>query len=148
MNRKLGLIVTICAALIGLSVLNFGVSSYSAIAEQPGEPEVAMKENTLENEIQHSRANIGSLAYVPMGNENGLALIDTVLHTTVDSVDLAQYGCNHPLRARLNPDGTELYVTCEYSDNIIVLDTAGLALVAVIDRPGACQQDVAFVQAG
>ena len=148
MNRKVGLVLSICAALIGLSVLYFGISSYSAIAEQPGEPEVAMKENPIESEIQHSGVDIGSLAYVPMGNENGLALIDTALHTTVDTLDLAQYGCNVPLRARLNPDGSELYVACENSDNIIVLDTVSFSLVAVIDRPGACQQDIAFVQAG
>ena len=96
----------------------------------------------------HTTTANGDLAYVPMGNEDSLALIDTAVHTTTDTLDLAQYGCDFPQRAKLNLDGSELYVTCDYSANIIVLDTTDLSLVAVIDRPGTCHQDVAFVRDG
>ena len=93
-------------------------------------------------------AMIGELAYVQMGEVNSLALIDTQTHTTIGSLDLAPYGCDYPERVRLNPDGTELYVACEYSHNIIVLDTTDLSLIATIDGPTTCQQDVAFVRSG
>lgn len=86
----------------------------------------------------------GKYAYVPMANENALALVDTVLQATVGSQDMAQYGCISPQRARLTPDGNELYVTCEGSQTIIVLETTNLSPVATIDRPGVCYQDVIF----
>lgn len=90
----------------------------------------------------------GELAYVPMGNSDGLAFIDAVVHTTIGSIDMSQYGCDYPQRARLTPDGTELYVMCDYSQNIVILETTDLSHVATINHPGAGPQDVAFVQFG
>ena len=90
----------------------------------------------------------GELAYVPMDDSDGIALIDTVTHTTIGSIDMAQYGCDYPQRARLTPDGAELYVMCDYSGNILIFDTTDLSLIATIERPGVCQQDVTFVQFG
>jgi uncharacterized repeat protein (TIGR01451 family) len=86
----------------------------------------------------------GKLAYIPMANENALALVDTILQATIGYQDLAQYGCSSPQRARLTPDGKELYVTCEGSQTFVVLETTNLSLVATIDRPGVCHQDVVF----
>jgi DNA-binding beta-propeller fold protein YncE len=90
----------------------------------------------------------GNLAYVPMGNDNSLALIDTVLHATIGTIDLTQFGCTAPQRARLTPDGAELYVMCNNSQNIIILETTNLSLVDAIDRPCGFEQDVVFVQNG
>src|SRR4030065_2619900 len=83
-----------------------------------------------------------------MGSSDGLALIDTQTHTPIGSVNMAQLGCDYPQRARLTRDGTELYLMCEYSQNIVILDTSDLSLVATIEHQGVCQQDVAFVQFG
>jgi YVTN family beta-propeller protein len=95
-----------------------------------------------------STQEVGEVAYVPMGDSDSLALIDIQTHTTIDTLDMAQYGCYYPQRARLNLDGTELYLMCEYSQNIVILDTADLSYIAIINRPGVCQQDVTFVQSG
>jgi YVTN family beta-propeller protein len=88
------------------------------------------------------------IAYVPMNSDDSLAMIDTLTHNTIDSMDLAQYGCDYPRRTRLTPDGTELYIMCENSHNIVILETTNLSLIADIDLPDACDQDVAFVQHG
>ncbi len=53
-----------------------------------------------------------------------------------------------PRRARLTPDGAELYLTCDGSSNILILKTVDLSWVATIDRPGTCEQDIAFVRDG
>ncbi len=97
MNQKLGFVVQICAASLVLSAMLFGISNSSATAVQPGEPEAAMIVSTLENESKFSITDVRLLAYVPMGKENGLALFDTVLHTSIGTVSLAQHGCNYPL---------------------------------------------------
>jgi YVTN family beta-propeller protein len=95
-----------------------------------------------------TRIPIAGLAYIPMSEANSLALVDIQTYATYGTVDLAQYGCSGPRRARLTPDGAELYITCEDTDNILVLSTSNFSLVAVIDRPLTCMQDVTFVQAG
>jgi DNA-binding beta-propeller fold protein YncE len=92
--------------------------------------------------------DVGEVAYVPMHDTNGLALIDIQAHVTIDTIDLAQYGCVYPTRARINPAGTEIYVMCVDSSNIVVLDISDLSLVATINRPGTCHQDIAFMQSG
>lgn len=88
------------------------------------------------------------IAYVPMSLEDRLAWIDTLTHTTLGSMDLAQYGCDFPRRVRPIPDSTELYITCDDSHNIIVLETSTLLLAGTINRPMSCNQDVTFVQLG
>ncbi len=93
-------------------------------------------------------AEVGEVAYVPLANTNRLELIDTQTHALIDDIDTAQFGCTSPQRARLNPDGTELYLMCNSSQNIVVLKTLDLSLVATIDRPNTCLQDIAFVKFG
>jgi CSLREA domain-containing protein len=53
MNRKSGLVVSICAALVGMSAMLFGISSFSVMAEQPQLPEAAIVVNTLEDELNN-----------------------------------------------------------------------------------------------
>ncbi len=96
----------------------------------------------------NTTATSEELAYVPMRNSNALALIDAQTHTTLGSIDVAQYGCTAPQRARLTPNGAELYLTCDGSSNILILKTVDLSSVATIDRPGTCEQDIAFVREG
>ena len=86
------------------------------------------------------------LAYVPSGDT--LLLINTQAHTNIGTIDLAQYGCQSARRARLTPNGAELYVSCENSHNIVILETTNLSLVATIDQLNTCNQDIAFVQFG
>ncbi len=91
---------------------------------------------------------VGQVAYVPMRNDNGLGLIDISTHTYLGMIDLAQFDCSYPQRARLNPDGSELYITCDSSHSILVLDTRDYSQIADIYRPGVCEQDVTFVRGG
>lgn len=99
-------------------------------------------------------AVLGEIAYVPLNSSDALALIDTQTHSTIGTIDLAQYGGEYPSLARLNPDGTELYVVCANSSTgyleILVLETTGHTLVATIpvDHQHGYAVEVAFVQRG
>lgn len=50
MKRIFGLLLSICIALVGLSAILFGISSFSVMAEQPGTSEAAIVVNTLDDD--------------------------------------------------------------------------------------------------
>jgi YVTN family beta-propeller protein len=89
----------------------------------------------------------GKNAYVLYEGNNLMSVVDTVLHTPLETLDLETYGCTNPDHAKLNPDATKLFITCPGSANIIVLDTETNAVLAQIPHPGD-RGDIAFTRDG
>jgi len=150
---------TLSADTVGPIADGAGITFTAAVevpmAAQPGEGDSAIIRASSEaspgltgSVTLNTFVTSGRLAYVPMSSTDELALIDTVLHTTVGVIDLAQVGCENPRIAKLTPDGQELYVTCEGSLNLVVLETTHFSLVATLDEPKRTEMDVAFVQNG
>jgi YVTN family beta-propeller protein len=73
------------------------------------------------------------VAYVAVANYDYLALVDAVVHIVVDTVDLNPAGCNFPWRVNIPPDGQTVWVSCRYSDNVVVLDRQSNAVITTIN---------------
>jgi YVTN family beta-propeller protein len=92
-------------------------------------------------------ATNGELAYVNLYNNNLVALVDTATHSVVGTVYVGASGCWGPSRAKMTPDGAYVYVTCESSGSVVVIETAGNTVVANVTGI-LYATDVAFTRDG
>ncbi len=90
---------------------------------------------------------VDQLAYVTLADDDLVALVDTASLTVVETLNLADYGCNYPWRAQMSPDQDQVYVACLWSSNLVVIETAGNSVVETVDV-NVYAGDVAFVRDG
>ena len=91
-------------------------------------------------------ASSDEIAYVALGN-NKLALVDAVLYTVLGTIDLNAAGCDNPVQVSITPAGDQVYVSCYYSDNVVVIDASDHHIVGV--RSGIVHpMDIAFTPDG
>ena len=89
----------------------------------------------------------GKIGYVA-STLNQLSLVDTVLHTVFESIDLKLYNCSYPDRIELSPNAAHLYVFCS-GWRILVFKTSDNSLVTIINLPdGGDHGRIAFTRDG
>ena len=88
---------------------------------------------------------VADFGYVISGGS--LVLIDTFSHTVTDTIDLGSFGCFGPSHAKLNPDGSRLFITCPSSSNILIFDTASNSYITTINAPNG-SWDITFIRDG
>lgn len=71
------------------------------------------------------------------------AAVEKIMHPTREPVDMTDTEYKTPLNLALTPDGRELWVACEASDSVIVVDLASRMKVAEIETGGQAT-DVTF----
>lgn len=87
----------------------------------------------------HTQATSGEIAYVTMSGSDLVALVDIGRHTVLATVNVGASGCDYPWHATIAPNGHQVYVSCYYSNNVVVIDTNSTlvsATVAGIATPG------------
>jgi YVTN family beta-propeller protein len=89
----------------------------------------------------------GDYAFVTLSSSNLVAVINTATNVLVNTVDVGASGCSFPWRATIKPDGSQVYVSCRYSNNVVVINSSSLAIVHVIG-PIPQADDIAFRRDG
>ena len=79
---------------------------------------------TYDTAVLTSTASTGDVAVVTLSDVDRVALVDSELHTLFGTVNVGAAGCDFPWRATKTPDGSEVYVSCNYSDSVAVINLA------------------------
>ena len=79
---------------------------------------------TYDTAMLTSTASTGDVAVVTLSDVDRVALVDSELHTLLGTVNVGAAGCDFPWRATKTPDGSEVYVSCNYSDSVAVINLA------------------------
>lgn len=74
----------------------------------------------------------GDLAYVTLSSSNLVAVVDTANEVVIHNIDVGASGCDYPWRAAISPDGGDVYVSCYYSGNVVVINTTTQTVSRVI----------------
>lgn len=97
--------------------------------------------------LLNTTASSDEVAYVALGENGQVALIDTDRYVVLGMVDVGVVGCQNPWRAAITPAGDQVYVTCYQNDRVVIIDTSDYHVVAV--RSGIpAARDVAFTPDG
>jgi DNA-binding beta-propeller fold protein YncE len=89
----------------------------------------------------------GNYAFITLSSSNQVAVVNTTTNALVSTIDTAASGCSFPWRAAITPNSSRVYVSCRYSNNVLVIDSNTFAILHVIG-PIAEADDVAFRRDG
>jgi YVTN family beta-propeller protein len=104
-------------------------------------------ESPAPNDLPDNIASLDQYAYVTLSSSNLVAVVDTGTNALVSTIDVGAAGCSFPWRATIKPDGSQVYVSCRYSNNVVVINSSSLAIVHVIG-PIPQADDIAFRRDG
>ncbi len=82
--------------------------------------------------LVNTQATGGEIAYVTLSESNRVALVDVSRHTVLDTVDVGAADCFYPWRAAIIPAGHQVFVSCNNSASVAVLDTNSNTVVATV----------------
>lgn len=84
-----------------------------------------------------TRASGGEIAYVAVSsyNYNYIALIDTAIQMVVDTIDLSFTNCNEAEYVSIPPDGQTVWVSCPFSNNIVIINRNTNTIANIIYGP-------------
>lgn len=74
-------------------------------------------------------ASNGQIAAVTLSDNDLVALVDSDLHTLLGVVNVGAAGCDFPWRAAKTPSGSQVYVSCDDSNSVVVIDLASRSVV-------------------
>lgn len=127
-------------------VVNDGASSYFAAevaipsAAAPGDHDQAavmvssVATPSLSSPVAiNTHATSGEIAYVPAAGSDLVALVDIGLHSVLTTIDVGAVGCDYPWRATIDPAGNQVYVSCNFSGNVVVIDTNSTRVSATVE---------------
>ncbi|MCB9047742.1 MAG: carboxypeptidase regulatory-like domain-containing protein [Chitinophagales bacterium] len=75
----------------------------------------------------------GDLAYITLYGSNLVVVMDTATNEIIKTIDVGAVHCSNPKHVAITPDGSQVYITCEYSGNVVVIDSNTLTVTHVID---------------
>jgi YVTN family beta-propeller protein len=75
----------------------------------------------------------GELGYVTLTNSRQVTVMDVPLHAVLGTIDVYAAGCSYPTRASMPPTGHLVVVSCEYSDNVVLIDTSSNRVLTTIN---------------
>ena len=155
MTQQNGIKIWKFACIVGVTaIILFALASLwqvPASASQGGEiNQSSHDENGARAQANREKSYVtdDQLAYVTLYYTNQLSVIDRTSHTLIDTIDLAQYGCSGPDRIKINPVQNQMYILCQNSSNLIILNVPDLSLSYVLNYPGGGDDDVDFNEDG
>jgi YVTN family beta-propeller protein len=77
----------------------------------------------------HSR---GDMAYVTLSGSDLVAVVDTETHDVIETVNVGGAGCDFPWRATMTPDGNQVWIGCDYSGSVVVINTVSNTVVHTV----------------
>ena len=74
----------------------------------------------------------GDYAFITLSGSNQVAVINVATNFLVNTIDVGAAGCQFPWRAAITPNGSQVYVSCRHSNNVLVIDSNTFAILRVI----------------
>lgn len=102
---------------------------------------------TISDTATFQTTAVEDLVYITLSDADQLALMDSASRAVVGSLNLGNYGCDFPWRAKMSPDRAHVYVACRWSSNVVVIETQNNTVVTTVAVP-AYAGDIAFVSDG
>lgn len=126
-NRRIVVVCVVVLTMLLLVISLLPLAASARMEESPAAP-----------------TDIGR-AYVSLPDYSRVAILDTVAHTYISSIDMAAAGCYYPYQVTMSPDESLVFVAC--SSSVAVINTATNTVIQNINLP-ASAYDIAFVQNG
>lgn len=126
------------AVLDDLDTLTYTVQVVVPAGADPGTVDgltvwaTAVSSPTIQNSAAITTYVVGDLAFVTLSTDNLVAVVDTASNRVIDAIDVGAAGCSFPWRAAITPDESRVYVSCRYSNNVMVIDSDTFAITHVI----------------
>jgi YVTN family beta-propeller protein len=87
---------------------------------------------TTDTAMVNTRVLGEETAYVTLIYGSKIVLVDVATQVPYDSIDTTQYGCYYSFQAAITPGGDYVYVSCNDSGSVLVIETGSNSVVANI----------------
>lgn len=131
--------ITNTGVLNDLDTFNYEVHVTIPSGTDPGAADVATIQATAVSSPTIQASSVittyatGDLAYITLSSSDLVAVVDSAFNTLIDTIDVGASGCSFPWRAAITPDGRQVYVSCRYSANVMVIDTSTHIVTYIIN---------------